>query len=366
MTNIFKNFDFFIFLLIIVIFAFGAAVLFSVAPKYLPSQLTIFLISLIFFFIFSQIDYRIYKPLTPIIYGLSLILLLTTMAFGRQVRGSTRWLVLGPLVFQTSEIVKPMLIISFSGFFLPKYQKIRSLKISSIKHLFKNVLILFLPLILIFKQPDLGSTLIIAVIWLGLIFISGFNVWILIAGCLLSIAGFPIIWHFLKDYQRMRLLTFLTPGLDPKGAGYHAIQAMIAVGSGGLLGKGLGMGTQSHLRFLPEFHTDFIFASLAEELGLFGSLLFTACYLLLLWRLLKISQNSSDAYGALVCLGIFSMIFSQVFINIGMNIGILPITGITLPLVSYGGSSLVSTMIALGIAESIAKRKKKEKIMEIK
>jgi len=210
---------------------------------------------------------------------------------------------------------------------------------------------------LIFLQPDLGSSLVVFIFWLGIAFAAGIPKRLIAGLGLVAAALFPLSWLILKQYQKERIFSFLNPFSDPLGSGYNMIQAMVAVGSGQWLGRGLGRGTQSHLMFLPERHSDFIFASLAEELGFLGGFLLIIVYAFLLWRLLKIASQAKEKYGVLICLGVFSMIFVQVLINIGMNLGLVPVTGITLPLISSGGSSLLATVISLGIVQNIARVK---------
>jgi rod shape determining protein RodA len=225
---------------------------------------------------------------------------------------------------------------------------------------------LLLPALLVFLQPDLGSSLVLVFSWLGIVFASGVS-WVYLGFLLVPLAGsLPLVWHFLKDYQRQRLLSFLSPSGDPLGAGYHLVQSMVAVGAGRFLGRGFGQGTQSHLRFLPEGQTDFIFASFAEEMGFLGSLILVFCFLLLLWRVLVVALEARNRFGYLVCLGAFSLLFFQTVVNMGMNLGLLPITGVTLPLVSYGGSSLLATFIFLGLVESVARFGRKREVVEIK
>jgi rod shape determining protein RodA len=219
---------------------------------------------------------------------------------------------------------------------------------------------------MVLKQPDLGNAIVYFSFWIVIIFISGFKVWLVPIIICLTVLFIPLFWRFLKDYQKERIVSFLNPQSDPLGIGYNAIQAMVAVGSGGFWGLGLGRGTQSHLLFLPEYHTDFIFASFSEEFGFIGVLLLIFLYCLILTRIIVIGINSQDKFGLLVSGGIFGVLFTQFFINVGMNIGLLPITGITLPLVSYGGSSLLSFAILLGIASNIAKNRKKDDLLTIR
>lgn len=348
----FKNFDWLIAILIVFIFSLGLTVLYSVAPNLVFHQLLYFGLGLILFLFFAGSDYRIFKNLSAIGYLLAAIFLLLTFLLGRATRGAVRWISLGPFTLQPSELVKPLFILSFSGLAASK-------DLSKIKNLLL-LLLLFLALaFLIFFQPALGSTLVVLIIWLSIIFVAGVKFSYVLLAFFSSCSLFPLIWRALAGYQKKRILAFLNPRADPLGSGYHLIQSRIAVGSGRIFGKGLGQGTQSHLKFLPEFQSDFIFAALAEELGLVGALILLVCYFLLLWRILKIAQSSRDKFGFLIAVGVFSMLFFQIFVNVGMNIGLVPITGITLPLVSSGGSSLVATLISLGLVESIARVEKK-------
>jgi rod shape determining protein RodA len=223
----------------------------------------------------------------------------------------------------------------------------------TLSRLLKFFFLVSFPLILIFRQPDLGNAIVYAVFFLAILFAGGAKPIFLLLTATVSTAILPIFWHLLKGYQRERILTFLSPTHDPLGAGYNAIQAEIAVGSGELFGRGLGRGTQSHLKFLPEFHTDFVFAAISEELGFLGSIITLLAFGFLLWQIIAIGQNSKDRFAYLISIGAFAQILIHVVINIGMNIGLVPITGITLPLVSYGGSSLISTMATLGIVANI-------------
>lgn len=342
----FKDFEWLILILIVFIFSLGTAALASVAPELVKPQLIYFGLGLILFFLFSQLDYCFFQNLAPLTYLFSILLLALTLILGRLTRGTLRWLALGPFTLQPTEMIKPFFILAFSGLAANRQMKL--------------AMVLFLPLAwLIFCQPALGSLIAIAFTWLAIIFIAGINLWYLFFGLTGGSLLFPLVWRFLAEYQKKRIIAFLNPSQDPLGSGYHLIQSKIAIGSGRIFGKGLGQGTQSHLRFLPEFQSDFIFSALAEELGLLGGLLMLIFFFLLFWRLLKIAGRTKEPFGALVATGIASMLFFQVFVNIGMNIGLLPVTGITLPLVSAGGSSLIATLIALGIAVNIAKLEKK-------
>ena len=328
---------------------FSLAIIASTNPSLFYSQAIFFILGIILFIFFSRIDYRIFKSLIGLIYILSVISLLVPFAQS-PIRGAHRWVDLFGFRLQTSEIVKPFFFLVLS--YILSRQKL--FKISS----FIVVTIAVIPIIfLIFKQPDLGNVIIyVSVFFLSLI-AAGLPVKYIVGSLL--VAGFilPSLWNHLADYQKLRIITFINPEADPAGAGYNALQSIIAIGSGGLLGLGMGHGTQSHLRFLPEFHTDFAFATLIEEFGLAVGIIILICYGILLLRLLFIARSTSDPFGRILVLAVFSQILTQAFINIGMNVGLLPITGITLPFISYGGSSILGLCIGLGLAFSVRNRK---------
>ena len=355
----FARFDFQILLAVLIISILGLSIIWSLESSLFTQQLIFFVIGLFFFFLFTKLDFRIFENLSWFLYGGSLVFLILTFLFGQVTRGSIRWIKILDFTIQPSEIVKPFLVLFFASL-LSKDEKLPLSKILGV------LLFLFIPLIFIFKQPDLGSTLVVLASFFGILLASGISLSYILAGFLALVVFSPIVWFFLKSYQKVRILSFLNPYSDPLSSGYHLIQSVITVGSGEIFGRGLGRGTQSHLAFLPEHHTDFIFASLSEELGFLGAILLIFCYFVILSRILKIAQTSPSTFGSLACFGIFSLLSFQIFVNIGMNMGLLPITGITLPLVSYGGSSILATMISLGIVESIACFKKPEETIEIK
>lgn len=347
MFKIFKDFDWLIFLPAVILAGFSLSLLAFPGENFLSSQLLFFIFGFFLFLVFSQIDFSIYKSLGSFAYLLSIILLVLTF-WGPAVRGATRWIEIFGFRWQPVELIKPLMILSFASFF-------SSRKPSDFKTLILGLAILTTPLFLIFRQPDLGNAIIIAGIWLGIVYVGGLPFFLGVGVIVIFSGVLPLGWFLLKSYQKARLISFLNPYLDPGGAGYNSIQAMIAVGSGQFFGRGLGRGLQSHLLFLPEHHTDFIFAALSEELGFIGATLVISAYAVLLCRILQIVKNIKNPFASLILLGIFSQIFLQVFINIGMNLGLVPITGITLPLLSYGGSSITATMIALGIVANIGK-----------
>jgi rod shape determining protein RodA len=282
-----------------------------------------------------------------------LMLLILVMIFGRTSSGSQRWLQLGSFSFQPSEVTKMALILALTRFFTeadhPHGYGLRDLFIPS--------LIFMAPALLVFKQPDLGTVVLLVLIYVSILAFVGVRRRTWIAMGVASAALAPFLWHFLKDYQKTRLLTFLNPDLDPLKTGYHIIQSKIAVGSGTFFGKGFLQGTQSQLRFLPEQHTDFIFSVLAEEWGFLGSFLLLFLILLLISRGLKIAYTSKDRAGTFLAAGISAMLFWQSFINIGMVLGVVPVVGVPLPLFSYGGTSIITTMMGLGILMNISMRR---------
>lgn len=345
MTSL-KSFDWAILISILLLSGFGAAIIGSVAPEVFLQQAVFYIVGLAVFFVFSRLDFRIYGNLRKLIYFSALALFAFTLFLGLETRGSVRWIPLGPFRLQFSEIFKPLLVVAFASFLTNRDNKLLSYLLS--------LAWIAIPTFLVFKQPDLGSAVVFGMAFLAMLISSGVKITYLAA----TFLGFglvaPLIWKILADYQRNRILSFISPHVDPLGASYNSIQAAITVGSGMIFGRGLGHGTQSHLNFLPERHTDFVFASLAEELGIVGAMAVLLIYFVLIWRVFFIASRTDSFEAKLICTGIGVMLLAQVFINVGMNIGIVPVTGITLPLVSYGGSSVLSTMIALGIVENIA------------
>jgi rod shape determining protein RodA len=298
-------------------------------------------------------DYRFLVRHAYIIYGISIFLLIIVLTNGYTTRGSQRWLAIGSFTFQPSEMVKLTIILALAKYF-DSHQLNRDYRLNELLIPF---LIVIIPFILILKQPDLGTALILLLIFSAIVLFVGFeykSLFVTIAGGLVFI---PIGWYFMKDYQKARILTFFKPEHDPLGTGYHIIQSMIAVGSGGLLGKGYLKGSQTQLKFLPEQQTDFAFSVFAEEWGFIGGmvLLFLFFYLII-WGL-KIMMHAKDYSGALLSFGVIMLILWEVFINIGMVIGVLPVVGIPLPFLSYGGSSLVVLMSAIGVLMSISVRR---------
>ncbi len=330
----------------------------STTPDLFSQQLLFYFVGFIFFFLFASIDYRIWSRFKWLFY-LSSLFLLVIIFLNSQIRGASRWIDIGWIHIQPSEVIKPFITIFLASLIMEENNNKLTSKFKSF--------IFFLPIILlIFKQPDLGNVMVFVFAYFALEVMYGLKFIYIITMIIGGGVMWPLLWHALRAYQKIRILSFINPLADPVGAGYNAIQAMIALGSGQLLGLGLGRGTQSHLLFLPEYHTDFVFASLGEELGFLGAFLVIVFYFILLSRMLRIALKSTDLFGQLLTIGIFSQLFFQIFVNIGMNLGILPITGITLPLLSYGGSSILSTFIGLGMIASVAKLSKSKTYIVIK
>jgi len=341
-----QYFDWWLLLPIFSIFLLSLLIIFSINSSLALDQFKYFLFSFFLFFIFSNLNYRILEKFAPFFYIVSLLMLLLTFIIGKTVKGSLRWIKIGSLNFQSSEIIKPFLILFFSSF-------ASNVNFFKIKKIILFLFLFILPDFLIFKQPDFGSSLVIFSVWLIILWSASAKKTYILLGLALLVPLSFLFWHLLHSYQQQRIISFLHPQLDPLGAGYHLLQAKITVGSGQLLGQGIGKGIQNQLKFLPERQTDFIFSSFSEELGFLGASLLLFCYFFLLKRILFFVEKSTSLFAGLFCLGVFAMIFFQVFINIGMNLGIVPVTGITLPLFSFGGSSLVSVFISLGIVQNI-------------
>jgi rod shape determining protein RodA len=306
-------------------------------------------LGLMLFFFFSFSDYRIFRSMSSVLFLVGIFLLLAVLVFGKIVNGTTGWISFGFFNFQPVEIFKLIIAIVLAKYFSLNVKTIREPK-----HIFISFVPVALAMILILAQPDLGSGLVIIAAWAGILLLGGvrksYLAGLLMVGILVSFLG----WHFfLKDYQKQRIEVLISPMSDPRGAGYNVLQSTVAVGSGGMWGKGLGHGSQSQLNFLPEKHTDFIFAVIAEELGFAGVIFVLALLGVILARLFVIARDSRDNFGKLLVSIIAVIVFTQIIVNIGMNIGVAPVAGIPLPLLSYGGSSLAVTFIMLGIAESV-------------
>lgn len=295
----------------------------------------------------SQFPYHIIKRYAFIFYGVGLAGLFAVEATGRIIRGTVSRLELFGFQLQPSEFVKIVIIIALAAI-VSKGKQIRGATI------IKTGILVGIPLVLVAGEPDTGMAALYGAIWLSTLLFWGLQ-WryVLILLLLAALGGFLSWHHVLLDYQKARLISFINPSADPLGRGYNVSQSIVALGSGEVVGRGLGHGPQSQLKFLPERQTDFILASIGEELGFVGVLLVLLLYLVLLWRILRIARQTNDPFGMLLVIGVFSSLLSGLFVSAGMNMGLLPVTGIPLPLVSYGGSNLLATFILLGLVESV-------------
>ena len=296
----------------------------------------------------AALDYRVLGALWVVLYAGMIALLAFVLFAGQTIYGAQRWLALGPFSFQPSELAKVVVIVCLARFLASRPDEGRSLK-----SLLLSFAIVAVPALLVYRQPDLGTALVLLAIWLGMVFVAGAPLKWLAGVVAVPFVGFPLIWRFMHSYMQRRLLIFLSPERDPFGEGYNVIQARISVGSGGWWGRGLGNGTQTQLNFLKVQHSDFIFAVLAEELGFIGAIALFALFGALFWRCLKVAQRSRDTFGRLLAAGVVSMILFQLFVNVGMNIGLAPVTGIPLPFISAGGSSLLAVFASLGVLQSV-------------
>ncbi|PIT89425.1 MAG: rod shape-determining protein RodA [Candidatus Levybacteria bacterium CG10_big_fil_rev_8_21_14_0_10_36_7] len=331
---------------------------YSIDPELFRQQLVFFVVGTIAYFAFLNIDYRIFGFFSKYLYFLMLGLLLLLFVIGIEAKGAVRWLDIFGVRIQFSEIFKPFFIIALASFLTVKSN------FSFLK--FIKVLLLLVPIFfLILRQPDLGNAMIYLIVTIFMLFVYGFPLSYFVGLAIPAFLLMPIIFNFLHDYQKARILTFLSPTSDPLGSSYNAVQSLISVGSGGFFGKGFGQATQSILQFLPERHTDFIFATIAESTGLVGGLFLISLYTFLLYKIYKIGTDISDPFAKLIVSGFFFLLLTHIFLNTGMNTGLVPIVGITLPFVSYGGSSLLTNFIILGIISSIYFEYRKKKSMEI-
>ena len=352
-----KNFDKTLFFSVLAILFMGLLILYSASTKYYSQNMVFrqavwILVGVIFLFIILRIDYQRFISVSYFAYGISIFLLILVLFFGEARGGAHRWIRLGGFNLQPSELAKLTLVLALS-----LYIGRRKNDVTKIGFLF-GVCCLVLPaFFLILVEPDLGGALLLIPLTLAMLFVAGAKIRHLIAIILAGLGSLPFFWQFLKDYQKARLFVFINPNMDPLGSGYTIIQSKIAIGSGGLLGKGWLSGTQNQLNFLPERHTDFIFSVVGEEWGFFGALILIFLYILIVYRGIKIIETTPDEYGRLIATGFITLFSLQVIINIGMTIGFLPIVGLTLPLISYGGSSIISTLVYIGFLLNIGMRR---------
>jgi rod shape determining protein RodA len=322
------------------------------AESYVFRQMSWIALAAVLLLLAINISYQRFIDISYVLYAINVILLALVLVLGRERLGAQRWFSIGDFAFQPSEFIKISFILVLANILGSK-----SMDLSRAKALILPLISLAVPFALVLVQPDLGTALLLTPVFFAMMYVGGARVKHLVVGVLSGLAAMPFFWHFLRDYQKQRLLVFLNPNVDPLGAGYTIIQSKIAVGSGGLIGKGWLAGTQNQLNFLPERHTDFIFSVIGEEWGLFGALILILLFFLIIRRSLDIAGCTNDMYGKLVAVGVTTLLTLQVVINIAMTIGFMPVVGIPLPLVSYGGSSMLTSFIAIALLLNIGMRR---------
>ena len=356
-----KNFDFILLLLTLVLCCYGLIVLSSATQGlssdpllYVRQQLIRIGVGLVLILLVISIDYINFYRWSWYFYVLNIFFLGLVLFIGKDVDGTSRWIDLGIFDFQPSELAKLIVIITLARLLVDC--KDRMADLFSAWPFFLHIL---LPIGFIFMQPDLGTALVFIVIFFGMLYMAGVPLRNMAIFTAVGMASLPLLWSSLKGYQKMRLLVFLNPEMDPLGYGYQLMQSMIAIGSGGIMGKGLYEGTQARLQFLPEQHTDFIFSVLGEELGLLGAVVLLVLYFFLIYRVLKIGSYSKDSFGALLCTGVATMFAFQILVNVGMTVSVMPVTGLPLPFMSYGGSSMLVNMLSIGVVLNVGMRRHK-------
>jgi rod shape determining protein RodA len=358
LTKLQKHFDWPLFAAILIISVLGVINLYSATAStrlnlgrqqlyWLGSGMVVFLIT-------TAVDYRVLNRWAYLLYAIGLVLLGLVLIFGKNVNGAQRWLQVGSLGGQPSELMKVLMIIA-----LAKYlHDDPVVEGRSLKHMAIPFILVGLPVILILRQPDLGTAMLVSLLFLSVMLLIKLKVRSVVTLFLVAVLSLPLTWSYLlKDYQRQRIYTFLSPSSDPSGAGWHLRQSLFAIGSGRLVGKGYMHGTQNQLHFLPERWTDFPFAVWAEEWGFLGSVFLLATYLFIILWAVRLASQARDRFGAVLCVGVASLFFWHTVINIGMVTGLVPVVGVTLPFMSYGGSSVLTMMAAAGLVMNVSIRK---------
>ncbi|MGH2363209.1 MAG: rod shape-determining protein RodA [Chloroflexota bacterium] len=354
-----RHFDYLLLLTAVLLLAYGIVMVYSATAT--PTGLAQPVLSslagrqalfggagLVLLVIAAATDFKRVNQLAYPLYALNLLLLMAVAAIGLRSHGAQRWINVAFFEFQPSELAKLLVIITLGKFLADHQEKLRQFR-----WLLASLALVGVPIVLVYLQPDFGTAMVLLAIWGGMVIMAGAR-WLHL-GVLLGCGGVlaPLFWQVMKPYQRSRLLIFLNPESDPSGQGYNMIQSRISIGSGGWLGQGFGLGTQSQLDFLKVQQTDFIFAVLGEELGFVGAMALFLLFIILLFRVIRGISVASDGFGRTVAAGIASMLLFQIFVNVGMTVGLMPVTGIPLPFISYGLSSLLTTMLALGLLQSI-------------
>jgi rod shape determining protein RodA len=343
----------FLLFLICLLTAVGTGMLYSVADgsfePWASRHLIRFGVGMVFLFAVALVDIRVWLRLAYVFYFAALLMLVAVEIMGTVGMGAQRWVSLGLFQLQPSELMKIALVLALARYFHGRTVE----EVGRLVYLLVPVAMIVAPAALVMKQPDLGTAVLLAMGGGAIFFLAGVRLWLFGAALALVVAAVPVGWQFLHDYQKERIYTFLDPERDPLGAGYHIMQSKIALGSGGITGKGFLQGTQSHLNFLPEKQTDFIFTTLAEEFGIVGALLLLSLYIIVLAYGMVISARSRSQFGRLVGMGVTTIFFIYVFINMAMVMGLIPVVGVPLPLVSYGGTAMVTLLIGFGLLMSV-------------
>lgn len=357
-----RSFDWVLFGAVFLLVLIGLTAIYSVSLGYEPPDFENFrkqIISLIvgsgLGFVVASMNYSAFRLYSRYIYWGAVMLLVLVLLFGTTVRGTTGWFNFFGFSFQPVELAKVALLLFLAKFFANRFQQFHE-----IRHIVVSLVGMLILISLVLMQPDVGSSLVLVGLWGVLLFLSGvrWRYWLLLLLVFLFVV--LILWFgVFEEFQKNRILTFINPELDPLGSGYNVTQAIIAIGSGGFLGQGLGFGSQSQLKFIPESQTDFIFAVVAEELGLVGVILVLVLYLVVFWRLLRAAKRAPDDFGMYFLLGIAVLFLIHLTVNVGMNLGLLPVTGISLPFLSYGGSFLIISLLLIGMAQSVISRSDK-------
>lgn len=322
------------------------------AQSYVFRQMSWIALSTALLLLIINISYQKFIDISYALYAINVTFLAFVLILGRERLGAQRWFAIGDFAFQPSEFIKISFILVLASILGSK-----RVDLERAKGLILPLIALAVPFLLVLVQPDLGTALLLIPIFFAMMYVAGARVKHLVILVLSGLATMPFFWHILRDYQKQRLLVFLNPNVDPLGAGYTIIQSKIAVGSGGLAGKGWLAGTQNQLNFLPERHTDFIFSVIGEEWGLLGALILILLFFLIIKRSLDIACSANDMHGKLIAVGIITLLTLQIVINIAMTVGFMPVVGIPLPLVSYGGSSMFTSFLAIALLLNIGMRR---------
>lgn len=358
-TRFFKGYDWFLLASVVFLCAIGLAVLYSTTydlnvKSEATRQVFNMLIGFAGLFVLSKVDYRIFKSYTGVLYIILIGMLIAVQFFGKTANEAQRWIDFGFFQFQPSLLAQFLMAIILAKYFSENYEELQKFW-----PVVKSAIYVGIPTVLVYFEPNLGTAFVFVFMWGVMLLVSNAKrIYLAVAG-FLGMLSLPVIWTVMHDYQRQRVMTFLNPAADPQGAGWNVNQAMIAIGSGQLWGRGLGHGTQSQLNFIPEKHTDFIFAAMAEEMGFIGVSLVISLFVLLFYRGVRIAVLARDFFGTYLSIGILAMLFVHVIVNIGMNLGLLPVTGIPLPFLSYGGTPILVDLFAVGILLNIHSRYKK-------